>query len=128
MNFHVIKTEDDYDRALAIIDELIDCPVGSAEAADLELVSILVEDYERQHYKMDLASMYKDDPVDAICVAVDSMRLSTNDLVPYIGSKSKVNEILERKRNLTLPMIKKLHKNLHIPAEVLLQESKRKVA
>ncbi len=128
MKFNVIKTEEDYDRALAMIDELIDCPVGGSKAEDLEHISILVEDYENKHYKMDLASMRDNDPVDAICITIDALGLSKKDLEPYIGSSVKVSEVLSRKRNLTLPMIKKLHKNLHIPAEILLQESKRKAA
>lgn len=130
MEFRIIKTEEDYDKAIAIIDKLLHCPEGSPEADDLYHISILVEEYESKHYKMDFASMYEndEDPVDAINHRIEGMGMSQNDLIPYIGSKANVNEILERKRNLTLPMIKKLHKNLHIPAEVLLQESKRKAA
>lgn len=107
---------------------MLRCEPYSKEEDDLELLSLLVEDYEKKHYGAEFEGDDDEDPVDAICIAVDSMGLSKNDLVPYIGSKSKVNEILDRKRNLTLPMIKKLHNNLHIPAEVLLQASKRKAA
>jgi len=128
MEFQVIKTEKAYKLAMGRINELLRCSEGSPEATELELLTILAENYELEHYGKYFEDTSQSDPIDAICTAVDSMGLSKSDLIPYIGSTSKVNEILERKRNLTLPMIKKLHKHLHIPAEVLLQESRRKVA
>ena len=92
------------------------CPAGNAEGDELELWAHLVEEYEEEHYPIDLP-----DPIAAIRFRMDQQDLKPADLIPYIGSKSKVSEVLNRKRPLSLAMIRKLHSGLGIPAEVLLQ-------
>ncbi|WP_028316221.1 ImmA/IrrE family metallo-endopeptidase [Desulfatibacillum aliphaticivorans] len=117
MKPRLIKTEDDYNQALARIDELMDAKMGSPEGDELELLSALVEMYEEKHYPISLP-----DPIDAVMFRMEQAGLSQKDLVPFIGSKSKVSEVLNRKRPLTLSMMRALHKGLGIPAEVLLNE------
>jgi len=115
----VIKTEADYDAALARIEELIDGnpEPGTAEADELEVFSLLVEEYESRRFPSSLP-----DPIGAIKFRMEQQGLTQRDLVPFIGSRGKVSEVLSGKRTLTLSMIRSLHSNLGIPAEVLLQE------
>ncbi len=110
-----VKTEGQYKNYLALIDTLIDCPEDSAEEEMLELVSILVEDYESRHYPIEAP-----DPIDAIKFKMEEAGLKRKDLVDYFGSASRVSEVLNRKRPLTLDMVRKLHKGLGISAETLL--------
>src|SRR6056297_1563828 len=114
----LIKTETDYEQALSRIEELMDADAGTPEADELELLATLVEMYEDAHYPIDMP-----DPVDAIRFRMEQAGLKQQDLVPYMGSRSKVSEVLNRKRPLTLSMMRGLHRGLGIPAEVLLQES-----
>ena len=123
MEIHTIKTEKDYEKALSVIDMLLSAPSGSEEAERLELVSILVEDYENKHYKIDIP-----DPIEAVKQRAEQLGLTRKDLEKSIGSRSRVSEVLNRKRTLTLAMIKKLNRNLNIPAEVLIQDFKKKTA
>lgn len=123
MQIHVIKSEQDYEEAMNIIGTLLTVPEGSKEAEYLELLSILVEDYESKYYKIE-----DPDPISAIKFRIEQLGLTRKDLEKSIGSRSRVSEILNRKRNLTLPMIRKLHKNLNIPAEILINDTKRKLA
>lgn len=113
-----IKTEADYESALERINDLMDAAPDSAEADELDVLATLVEVYEEQHYPINFPS-----PIDAIAFRMEQAGLSQRDLVPYLGSRSKVSEILTGKRSLTLSMIRALHKHLQIPADVLLQES-----
>jgi HTH-type transcriptional regulator/antitoxin HigA len=112
----LIKTESDYEQALSRIEELMDAETGTPEADELELMATLVEMYEDTHYWIDYP-----DPIDAIRFRMEQGGLKQADLVPYIGSASRVSEILKGKRTLSLSMIRKLHEGLGIPAEVLLQ-------
>ena len=112
-----IKTEADYETALERINDLMDAAPDSAEADELDVLATLVEVYEEQHYPINFPS-----PIDAIAFRMEQTGLSQRDLVPYIGGRSKVSEILTGKRSLTLSMIRALHKHLQIPADVLLQE------
>ncbi|MCU0599891.1 MAG: ImmA/IrrE family metallo-endopeptidase [Desulfobacterales bacterium] len=111
----LIKTKKDYDLALSRIDKLMDAKQGTLEADELELLAALVEMYEEEHYPMDMP-----DPVEAIRFRMDQLGLNQQDIVPFIGSRSKVSEILNRKRTLNLAMIRSLHKRLGIPADILL--------
>lgn len=117
-NISLIKTEADYDKTLARIDELFDALPDTPEGDELELLTTLVTMYEEKHYPIDFP-----DPIDAIKFTMEQQDLRPVDLVPYLGSKSKVSEVLSRKRALSLSMIRKLSKGLHIPAEVLIQET-----
>jgi HTH-type transcriptional regulator/antitoxin HigA len=123
MELHTIKTEEEYNGAMAMIDSLINAPENSEDSEKLELFSIIVEDYENKYYKMDMP-----DPIEAIKQRVEQLGLTRKDLEQSLGSRARVSEILNKKRNLTLPMIRKLSKNLNIPADILIKETKREVA
>jgi len=113
----LIKTEKDYNEALSHIEGLMNAEENTAEADELELLSTLVELYEEKRYPIT-----PPDPVDAIRFRMEQLGLSQKDLISFIGSRGRVSEILHRKRTLTLSMMRSLHRNLGIPAEVLLQE------
>jgi HTH-type transcriptional regulator/antitoxin HigA len=113
----VIKTEKEYEAAMARIDELFDAKPGTSKGDELELLLLLVEKYEDKVFPIDLP-----DPITAIRYRMEQQNLKPKDLVPYIGSKSKVSEVLSGQRELSLTMIRKLVSGLGIPAEVLLQE------
>jgi HTH-type transcriptional regulator / antitoxin HigA len=112
----VIKTAEDYNLALNRIEGLMDAKSGTAEFDELELLSTLVEIYEDKHYPINMP-----DPVSAIKFRMEQLGLSQQDLVPFIGSRSKVSEVLNKKRTLSLSMIKALSKGLGIPSDILLQ-------
>ena len=117
MNAKIIKTDLDYQQALARLSALMDAEYGSPEGEELELLSFLLEKYEKEHFPIDLP-----DPIEAIKFRMDQQGLTRKDLEAYIGTQSKVSEVLNRKRPLSLAMIRALHDGLGIPAEVLLQE------
>ena len=113
----VIKNQSEYEAALKELDSLMDAEPESAEEKALELLSVLIEKYEEEHFPIALP-----DPVDAIKFRMEQQGLTQKELIPYLGSQSKVSEILNRKRPLTLTMIRNLHGGLEIPAEVLIQK------
>lgn len=115
-NIKLIKTEEDYKEALKLADELFDAKADTPEGDKLELIVTLIEIYEREHFPIDNPS-----PLEAIKFRMDQMGLLPKDLVPFIGSKSKVSEILSGKRTLSLNMIRQLSSGLNIPVEVLIQ-------
>ncbi len=115
LNLKPIKTKEQYQHYLGMIDSLVDCAEGSSEEELLELISILVEDYEATHFPIEAP-----DPIDAIKLKMEEEGLKRKDLAPYFGSISRVSEVLNRKRPLTLDMIRKLHRGLGISAETLL--------
>ncbi len=110
-----IKTEKQYEDYLKIIDSLIDCREGSEEAEVLELVSILVGDYEDKYYKIEAP-----DPIEAIKYEMEERGLKQKDLVQYFGSKEMVSQVLNRKRPMSLKIIKNLYQHFGISAETLL--------
>jgi len=113
----LIKTEEDYTLALERIEALMDADAGTPEAEELELLATLVEMYEEKYYPIDLP-----EPVEAIRFRMEQFGLKQQDLIPFMGSRSKVSEVMNRKKPLTLSMMRGLHKGLGIPAEVLLHE------
>lgn len=116
MHLSPIRTEADYEKVLERIDVLMDLEpeIGSAEGDELEILALLVEKYEEQHWQIAAP-----DPIEAIKYRMEEMGLKQKDLVPIIGSKSKVSEVLNRKVGLSLSMISNLSAQLHIPLEVL---------
>ena len=120
----VIKSEKDYNTALKRIEEIIelDPAIGTKEADELEVLGILIQKYEDERYPMELP-----DPIEAIEFEMDQREMSRRDLVPFIGNKSKVSEVLSKKTPLSLKMIRSLHKGLGIPAEILLQDIEAKI-
>jgi len=115
MNIKPIKTEEDYNLAISRIEELWGAKKDTPEGDEFDLLVTLVESYEMKHYPI-----APPDPIDAIKFRMEQMGMTKADMVQYLGSQSRVSEILNRKRSLTLKMIKSLHKRLKIPAEVLL--------
>ena len=111
----LIKTEVDYNNALKRIEQLFDAKAGTPEADELELLATLVELYEKEHFPIDAP-----DPVSAIKFRMEQEGLTNEDMIAYLGGKSRVSEIFSHKRNLSLSMIRKLVIGLQIPAEVLL--------
>ncbi|MBF8264756.1 MAG: helix-turn-helix domain protein [Dehalococcoidia bacterium] len=111
-----IKSEADYEDALAEIEQLFDAKPGTSEADRLEILIALVETFENQHYDIPLP-----DPIEAILYFLESRGLTRRELELYLGSRARVSEILNRRRPLSLEMIRRLHRNLGIPAEVLIQ-------
>ena len=122
MDIRPIKTEADYQDALEEIGRLFDAAPDTPEGDRLEVLTTLVEAYEDRHYGIPLP-----DPIEAIRYYMESRGMSRRDLEPYIGSRGRVAEILNRKRPLSLEMIRRLHSGLGIPAEVLIlpYESRR---
>lgn len=115
MNIRPIKTERDYNSVINRIEELWGAKKDTAEGDEFDLLITLVESYEIKHYPI-----APPDPIDAIKFRMEQMGMTKADMVKYLGSQSKVSEILNRKRSLSLKMIKSLYKELKIPAEVLL--------
>lgn len=120
MKLKIIRNEDMYDEALAFVSSLMDAKPGSKQEEELELWSLLIEQYEKEHHPIE-----DPDPIEAIRFRMDQLGLHRKDLEPFIGQKSKVSEVLNRKRPLSLPMIRSLHSFLGIPAAVLVRESPR---
>lgn len=116
MEIRPIKTAADYEATLNEIEGLMAAEAGSVEGDRLDVLVTLVEAYERGHYPIDFP-----DPVDAIKFRMEQQGLTVDDLVPVIGRKNRVYEILARKRPLTLRMIQGLHETFAIPAESLLK-------
>jgi HTH-type transcriptional regulator/antitoxin HigA len=117
MDIRPIKTEEDYKWALDEIDRLFDAETGTTQSDKLDILVTLVEAYENEHEPMPLP-----DPIEAIQYWMESRDLSRADLEPYIGTRGRIAEVLNRKRPLTLRMIRNLESNLGIPAEILIQD------
>jgi len=113
----LIKTEEAYEATLSEIESLWGAQPGSDHGDRLELLTLLAEVYEQEHHPVELPS-----PVDAILFRMEQLGLSRADLGRVLGSRSRATEILNHKRRLSLPMIRRLHKRLGIPAEVLIRD------
>jgi len=120
MNVKIPKSHEDYTAAMARLSALMFAEMipGSDEENELELLALVLESYENQ-----VVPPVQIDPIESILFRMDQMQLSRKDLVPYIGSISKVSEVLSRKRPLSLPMIRRLHKGLGIPADILIADT-----
>lgn len=117
MEIKVIKNENDYNEALRSLEVVFDAPANSKEGDMAELLSILIENYENQHYPIEAP-----DPIEAIKFRMEQMDMDNNDLAQIIGYKSRVSEIFNNKRKLTLTMIRKIHQKMKIPYESLITE------
>jgi len=118
MNIKPIRTKADYRAALREIEMLMPAKANSPEGERLDVLVTLVQAFEAKHYPMDLP-----DPVEAIKFRMEQSGLAPKDLVPMIGQINRVYEVLNRTRSLTLPMIRRLHQDLGIPAESLIRPS-----
>lgn len=117
MNIAPIRTEKDYQKALERLEAIFDAKRGTKEGDELEILSILIDNYENEHFPIEMP-----DPISAIRFRMEQMGLKQKDLVEMIGFKSRVSEIMNKKRKLTLEMIRNLNDKLRIPTEVLIQD------
>jgi HTH-type transcriptional regulator/antitoxin HigA len=123
MEIEPIKSQRDYRRALKDIDGLMTAKRNTPEGDRLDVLVTLVEAWEQKHYPLDLP-----DPVEAIKFHMDQKGLDPRDLIPFIGSRNRVHEVLNRRRPLTLKMIRRLHEGLGIPAESLIKMGQDRAA
>jgi HTH-type transcriptional regulator/antitoxin HigA len=123
MNLKPIKTTEDHESALRRVEQLWDAPVGSPEDDELEILATLIDAYENEHYPIDLPN-----PIEAIQFRLEQRNENAESLVGIIGPRPVVRDVMRGKRPLTLAMIRSLHDKLGIPAEVLIQDRRRKNA
>ena len=123
MDIEPIKNRRGYLRALKDIEGLMSAKRNTPEGDRLDVLVTLVEAWERKHYPLDLP-----DPVEAIRYHMEQSGLQPRDLIPFIGSRNRVHEVLNRRRDLTLGMIRRLHEGLGIPAESLIKIGQNKAA
>jgi HTH-type transcriptional regulator/antitoxin HigA len=117
MNIKPIKTKTDYNIALKRLEEVFDAEIGTSESDEADILGLLVDDYENKHYPI-----APPDPIEAIKIRMEELQLKQIDLVSEIGGKSRVSEILNRKRKLTVEMIRKLTKRLNLSAGLLIND------
>lgn len=117
MEIAPIRNEKDYQKALERLEEIFDAKKGTEEGDELEILSILIDRYENENFPIEMP-----DPIEAIKFRMEQMGMKQKDLARVVGFKSRVSEILSKKRKLNLGMIRKLNARLHIPTEVLVQD------
>jgi HTH-type transcriptional regulator/antitoxin HigA len=117
MNIKPIKTEEDYKLALARVSELMDAEMNTPQGDELDILATLIESYEAKHYVIAAP-----DPIEAIKFRMEQMGLEHQDLEPFIGNLNIVTEVMNRQRELSLAMIRRLHNGLQIPLESLINE------
>ena len=116
MKIKLIKTEEDFNNALSRLDQIFDAPSGSKESDEADLLALLIEDYENQHYPIDAP-----DPIEAIKIRMEELQLKQVDIAPALGGKNRASEILNRKRKLTVEMIRNLSEKLNLSASLLIK-------
>jgi HTH-type transcriptional regulator/antitoxin HigA len=117
MNIKPIKSESDYREALKRLEVIFDAAVGTQESDEADVLGLMVDEYEKKHYQIEAP-----DPIEAIKIRMEEMQLKQVDLVNEIGGKSRVSEILNRKRKLTVDMIRKLTKKLSLSPGLLIND------
>ena len=117
MEIKAIKNESDYDQAMERLEQIFHAQANTPEGDEAEVLSILIEKYEEEHYPIGMS-----DPIEAIKFRMEQMNMNQKDLAKIVGFTSRVSEVLNKKRKLTLGMIRKLSTTLDIPTEVLVQE------
>ncbi len=117
MKIAPIRNEKDYQNALKRLEEIFDAKKGTEQGDELEILSILIDKYENENFAIGMP-----DPIEAIKFRMEQMGMKQKDLAEVVGFKSRVSEILNKKRKLTIDMIRKLNTTLHIPTEVLIQD------
>lgn len=115
MNIRSLKTEKDYLKALKRMELIFDAPANSADGEEAEILSLLIENYENNHYPIE-----SPDPIEAIKIRMEEMELKQKDLIGIIGGKSNVSEVLNKKKKLTLENVRQIEKKLKIPASILI--------
>lgn len=119
MEIKPIKTEADYRSALKRLEAIFDAPVGSSESDEADILAMLIENYENKHFPIEAP-----DPIEAIKIRMEQLSLKQIDLADAMGGSNRVSEILNRKRKLTLEMVRNLTAKLNLSAEVLIQDYK----
>jgi len=117
MNLKPIKTEKDYTLALKRLEEIFDAKIGTPESDEADILGLMVDEYEKKHYPIEAP-----DPIEAIKIRMEELNLKQVDLIGVIGGKSRVSEILNRKRKLTVEMIRNLTKRLNLSPELLIND------
>lgn len=117
MKISPIRNEKDYQKALERLEVIFDAKQGTKEGDELEILAILIDNYENENFPIEMP-----DPISAIKFRMEQMGLKQKDLVEMVGFKSRVSEVMNRKRKLTLEMIRKLNTTLRIPTEILIQD------
>jgi HTH-type transcriptional regulator/antitoxin HigA len=117
MNIKLIKTDTDYQKALKRLEEIFDAKIGTPESDEADILGLMVDEYEKKHYHIDAP-----DPIEAIKIRMEEMQLKQVDLADAIGGKNRVSEILNRKRKLTVEMIRNLTKRLNLSAGLLIHD------
>ncbi|HAV53413.1 MAG TPA: transcriptional regulator [Aequorivita sp.] len=117
MKIKPIRNEADYQKALERLEVIFDAKRGTEEGDELEILAMVIDNYENENFPIDMP-----DPIAAINFRMEQMGLKQKDLVKMIGFKSRVSEIMNKKRKLTLEMIRKLNADLNIPTEILIQD------
>ena len=116
MNIAPIRNENDYQKALERLEVIFEAKKGTTQGDELEILSILIDNYENENFPLAMP-----DPIEAIKFRMEQMGMKQKDLAEVIGFKSRVSEVLNKKRKLTLEMIRNLNEKLQIPMEVLVQ-------
>ncbi|GHT03673.1 transcriptional regulator [Bacteroidia bacterium] len=116
MDIKAIKTKNDYQKALERLEVIFDSKQDTPQGDELEVLGILIDQYEKEHFPIELP-----DPIEAIKFRMEQLGYSQRDLASVVGLKSRASEIINKKRKLSLSMIRQLHNRLHIPTEVLIQ-------
>ncbi len=117
MIIKLIKTEENYQLALNRLDIIFDAPIGTPESDEADVLALLIDEYEKQHYPIEAP-----DPIEAIKIRMEEMQLKQTDLIAEIGGKSRVSEILNKKRKLTVEMIRNLAVRLNLSAALLVRD------
>lgn len=117
MNIKLIKTDADYQKALKRLEEIFDAKIGTPESDEADILGLMLDEYEKKHYHIDAP-----DPIEAIKIRMEEMQLKQVDLADAIGGKNRVSEILNRKRKLTVEMIRNLTKRLNLSAGLLIHD------
>ena len=117
MNIKLIKTESDFQQALKRLEAIFDAAIGTPDSDEADVLGLMIDDYEKKHYPIELP-----DPIEAIKIRMEEMQLKQIDLINEIGGKSRVSEILNRKRKLTVDMIRKLTAKLNLSPGLLIND------
>src|SRR5690554_950743 len=117
MQLKLIKTESDYQLALKRLELIFNAPIGTADSDEADILGLLIDEYEKKYHPIEAP-----DPIEAIKIRMEEMNLKQKDLVSEVGGKSRVSEILNKKRKLTVEMIRNLTKKLNLSSELLISD------
>ena len=117
MKYTLIKSEEEYRKSLERLEQLFDAPEGTPESDEANILALLIDDYENKHYPIDAP-----DPIEAIKIRMEEMHLKQVDLAPVLGGRNRASEVLNKKRKLTVEMIRNLSAYLNLSASLLIKE------